>query len=80
MQSYRIEAGKLAETWLTLLPLGSTWTDAAQEHWTSPPQNLNLSFSFNRLDGAQLRDIPAPRPASGHLGELGHGIHRALVF
>jgi hypothetical protein len=39
MQSYRIEAGKLAETWLTLLPLGSTWTDAAQEHWTSPPHN-----------------------------------------
>jgi hypothetical protein len=39
MQSYRIEAGKLAETWLTLLPLGSTWTDAAQEHWTSPPRN-----------------------------------------
>ena len=39
MQSYRIEAGKLAETWLTLLPLGSTLTDAAQEHWTSPPHN-----------------------------------------
>jgi len=39
MQSYRIEAGKLAETWLTLLPLGSTWTDAAQEHWTSLPHN-----------------------------------------
>jgi hypothetical protein len=39
MQSYRIEAGKLAETWLTLLPLGSAWTDAAQEHWTSPPHN-----------------------------------------
>jgi hypothetical protein len=38
MQSYRIEAGKLAETWLVLQPLGSTWTDAvAQEHWTSPP-------------------------------------------
>jgi hypothetical protein len=38
MQSYRIEAGKLAETWLILLPLGSAWTDAvAQEHWTSPP-------------------------------------------
>jgi hypothetical protein len=38
MQSYRIEAGKLAETWLMLLPLGSAWTDAiAQEHWTSPP-------------------------------------------
>jgi hypothetical protein len=40
MQSCRIEAGKLAETWLALLPLGSAWTDAiAQEHWTSPPAN-----------------------------------------
>jgi hypothetical protein len=28
MQSYRIEAGKLAETWLTLQPLGSALTDA----------------------------------------------------
>jgi hypothetical protein len=38
MQAYRTAAGKLAETWLTLLPLGSAWTDAiAQEHWTSPP-------------------------------------------
>ena len=38
MQSYRIDAGKLAETWLMLRPLGSAWTDAvAQEHWTSPP-------------------------------------------
>jgi hypothetical protein len=38
MQSYRIEAGKLAETWLSMQPLGSTWSDAvAQEHWTSPP-------------------------------------------
>jgi hypothetical protein len=38
MQSYRIEAGKLAETWIALQPLGSAWTDAvAQEHWTSPP-------------------------------------------
>jgi len=38
MQSYRIEGGKLAETWLMLQPLGSTWTDAiAQRHWTSPP-------------------------------------------
>jgi hypothetical protein len=25
MQLYRIEAGKLAETWLTLLKLGSAW-------------------------------------------------------
>lgn len=38
MQSYRIEDGKLAETWITLQPLGSAWADAvAQEHWTSPP-------------------------------------------
>ena len=37
MQVYRIEAGKLAETWLMFSQLGSAWTDAvAQEHWTSP--------------------------------------------
>ena len=38
MQIYRIEDGKLAETWLMLQPLGSAWTDAvAQDQWTSPP-------------------------------------------
>jgi hypothetical protein len=38
MQSYRVEDGKLAETWLSMQPLGSVWSDvAAQEHWTSPP-------------------------------------------
>jgi hypothetical protein len=38
MQSYRIADGKLAETWLMLMPLGSEWSDVvAQEHWTSPP-------------------------------------------
>jgi hypothetical protein len=36
MQVYRIEAEKLAETWLMFQPPGSAWTDAvAQEHWTS---------------------------------------------
>jgi hypothetical protein len=36
MQLYRVEEGKLAETWLTMLKLGSAWPDAtAQEHWTS---------------------------------------------
>lgn len=36
MQLYRIEGGKLAETWLSLLKLGSAWPDtAAQEHWTT---------------------------------------------
>jgi hypothetical protein len=35
MQSYRIENGKLVETWLALQPFGSAWTDAvAQAHWT----------------------------------------------
>jgi hypothetical protein len=38
MQSYRIEDGKLAETWIVLQPTGSSWPDPiAQERWTSPP-------------------------------------------
>lgn len=43
MQVYRIEAGKLAETWVVYQPLGSAWTDTvAQEHWTnSPPPKLS---------------------------------------
>lgn len=37
MQTYRIEDGKLAETWIAFLPLGSPWPDAvAWERWTSP--------------------------------------------
>ena len=40
MQSYRIEGGKLAETWIALQPVGSAWPDlVAQERWTSPPPN-----------------------------------------
>ena len=36
MQLYRVEGGKLAETWFSLHQLGSAWPDAAgQEHWTS---------------------------------------------
>jgi SnoaL-like domain len=34
MQSYRIADGKLAETWLTLLPLGTAWTGKPQPRWT----------------------------------------------
>jgi hypothetical protein len=34
MQSYRTEGGKLVET-LSMQPLGSTWADTPQEHWTS---------------------------------------------
>ncbi|MDY0871282.1 ester cyclase [Dongia rigui] len=37
LQSYRIEDGLLAETWVILQPLGSAWTDpVAQETWTRP--------------------------------------------
>ena len=37
MQVYRTEDGKLAETWLSMQPLGSTWPDAvAQDRWTTP--------------------------------------------
>jgi hypothetical protein len=31
MQRYRIEAGKLAETWITMLGLGTAWADEPQE-------------------------------------------------
>ena len=38
MQVYRIEAGKLAETWTKFSQPDSAWIDAvAQEHWTSAP-------------------------------------------
>ena len=44
MQSYRIEDGKLAETWLSLLPLGSAWPDATgQARWTSPRSDARRS-------------------------------------
>lgn len=37
MQAYRIADGRLAETWIVLQPIGSTWPDAvAQERWTRP--------------------------------------------
>jgi predicted SnoaL-like aldol condensation-catalyzing enzyme len=34
MQSYRIEDGKLAETWITMRGLGTTWADNPQPSWT----------------------------------------------
>jgi len=38
LQAYRVEGGKLAETWIAFLPLGSAWSDATGlEHWTSLP-------------------------------------------
>lgn len=35
IQLYRVEAGKLAETWVSLMPLGSAWPDAPQDDWTA---------------------------------------------
>jgi hypothetical protein len=36
LQSYRIEGGKLVETWLSIQPIGSSWPDTiVQEYWTS---------------------------------------------
>jgi hypothetical protein len=36
-QVYRLEDGKLAETWVMFFGLGSSWPDAAAQHrWTSP--------------------------------------------
>lgn len=35
MQSYRIEEGRLVETWIAMRPLGTSWTGTAQERWTS---------------------------------------------
>lgn len=36
MQSYRIADGRLAETWISFLPMGQVWTDTvALPQWTS---------------------------------------------
>jgi predicted SnoaL-like aldol condensation-catalyzing enzyme len=34
MQVYWIVNGKLAETWISVLPVGTVWTDTPQLHWT----------------------------------------------
>jgi predicted SnoaL-like aldol condensation-catalyzing enzyme len=37
LQVYRVEDGKLAETWVATQNLGSTWPDAVgQDHWVAP--------------------------------------------
>ena len=35
LQLYRLDAGQLAETWVSLMPLGSTWPDEPQVDWTT---------------------------------------------
>lgn len=37
MQSYRIEAGKLVDTWLSMQPLDCSWAGTPQKRWTSRP-------------------------------------------
>jgi predicted SnoaL-like aldol condensation-catalyzing enzyme len=38
LQTYRIEGGRLVETWISMQPMDTDWPDAvAQERWTSPP-------------------------------------------
>lgn len=37
MQSYRIDGGRLAETWIAMQPPGSTWADVPQPTWTTRP-------------------------------------------
>jgi hypothetical protein len=76
MQVYRIEAGKLAETWLVLQPLGSAWTDAAaQEHWTSPPPVCAISASSN-ASSAPIATISPALAASPDLRSGSHMTHR----
>jgi hypothetical protein len=44
MQSFRIEGGKLAETWLSVLAVGSAWPDVGrQERWTSKRPSLSVT-------------------------------------
>jgi hypothetical protein len=38
IQSYRIEGGKLVETWIPMRPLGTSWMDVAQQRWTGSKQ------------------------------------------
>ncbi|TNC09672.1 ester cyclase [Methylobacterium terricola] len=41
LQSYRTEAGLLAETWVILQPIGSAWNDAvAQPSWTTRARSI----------------------------------------
>jgi hypothetical protein len=35
MQCYRLEDGRLAETWIAMQPVGSVWTGTPQPNWTT---------------------------------------------
>ena len=49
MQLYRVDGGKLVETWLTLLSVGSAWQDVGrQDRWTS--KRGTVRHAMKRLD------------------------------
>ena len=88
MQSYRIENGKLAETWITLQPLGSAWPDPRRaRRSTVPPPHLmpdhgslispvSCSLSADTLHRfAHLSQRPATRNAAGRRG----GTFRSII-
>jgi hypothetical protein len=35
MQRYRLDGDRLAETWIAMQPVGSTWTETPQPSWTT---------------------------------------------
>jgi hypothetical protein len=55
VQVYRVEGGKLAETWVTPLPVGVTWPDTvAQERWVPSAPGPTRE--------------PSPQPSPGGIG------------
>jgi len=59
MQVYRIEQDKLAETWLTLLAVGSAWPDVARK-------SAGLASALDRSSDAQ-----SPKPRSQKPRKMG---------
>ena len=69
LQTYRTEAGLLAETWVILQPPGSAWGDAvAQSRWTTRvPSRSRRSRDDRALDEATVgkTDPPTCKPLCG---------------
>jgi hypothetical protein len=90
MQVNRIEAGKLAETWLKLLQPGSAWTDAvAQEALDEPAANQKaigslvsqrVLFAPGRLIQKRLSLArAAPKRVENKTLFGGRNYHRSLI-
>ena len=56
MQEYRIEAGKLAETWLMFQPLGSAWPDSVGQ------ERLDLATPSRRKLNSPTRWLTSAHP------------------